>query len=292
MTLLQTVVDGLILGGFYALVAQGVALTFGVMRVVNLAHGEMMLVGAYLTWAAQQYLGLDIWVTLPIGIVLGYLMGWLIARLIVIPIVERPEMIGLLLTFGLAFLLQGLLVWIFSTTPHLAAASYADAVWRPFGIDLSVSRLVMFAASLVIIIMLALYLGRTRSGRAIKAASQNKEAARIVGIDVNTVYARAFGIAAGLAFAAGALFSVTQSFTPSTGLAFTIKAFVIVVVAGTGRISATLVAALVIGLVESFLAAYVPNIGTGLGVAAASLLVVVVLAVRPAGISRTAVART
>ncbi|GAA1559936.1 branched-chain amino acid ABC transporter permease [Kribbella lupini] len=280
MTLLQTIVDGVILGGFYALIAQGVALTFGVMRVVNLAHGELMLVGAYLAWAFHEYLGLGILVALPAALVVGYVVGWLVARLAVLHVIERHELMSLLLTFGLAFLIQGALITAFTTTPRSTPAFYSDVVWRPLGITVPVSRLVMLAGSLVILACLAVFLYRTRSGRAMKAAAQNKEAARIVGIDVNSMYARAFAIGAALAFGAGVLFSATQAFTPNNGVVFTLKAFVIVVVGGVGRISGTVAAAVLVGLIETALAAYVPDIGTGLGVAAAFVLVVVVLAVR------------
>lgn len=292
MNHVQTIVDGIILGGFYALIAQGVALTFGVMRVVNLAHGELMLVGAYLAWAFHEYLGLGILISFPVAIVVGYALGWVIAKLAILRVIERHELMSLLLTFGLAFLIQGALIAAFSTTPRSTETFYSDAVWRPLGITLPVSRLVMLAGSLIVLACLAVFLYRTRSGRAMKAAAQNKDAARIVGIDVNSVYARAFAIGASLAFAAGVLFSATQAFTPNNGVVFTLKAFVIVVVGGAGRISGTVAAAMLVGLIETGLASYVPGIGTGLGVAAAFVLVVLVLALRPSSSLSPAGARS
>lgn len=286
--LLQTVVDGLILGGFYALMAQGLSLVFGVMRVVNLAHGEMLLLGAYLTWAAHEYLGVNVLLALPFVMIIGFGLGWLISRIVILRVVERPELMSLLLTFGIAFIIQGALVSTFSTTPRLTRSFYSDSVIEMFGIRVSASRLIMLTAALALLGLVALFLQRSKPGKAMKAAAQNKEAAKVVGISIAATYSAAFGVGTAIAFAAGGLFSATQSFTPAMGPLFTLKAFVIVVLGGAGRMSGTLAAAMFIGLVEAGLSSYVPDIGTGLGVAAAFVLVVVALAIRPQGITAAA----
>jgi branched-chain amino acid transport system permease protein len=284
-TAAQVLVDGIVMGGFYALMAQGLSLIFGVMRVINLAHGEMLLLGSYLTWAAHEYAGIDALVALPIVMLVGYAVGWLVARSTVLRVVERPQLMALLLTFGLAFVVQGLLVRFFSTTPRLTSSSYSDSVVDIFGLRVATPRLMMLVAALVVLGLVVLFLNRTRSGKAMKAAAQNKEAARIVGININRTYAAAFGLGTALAFGAGVLFSTTQGFTPAMGPLFTLKAFVIVVLGGTGRLGGTFAAAMFVGLVEAGLASYVPNVGTGLGIAAAFVMVVVALAIRPQGIS-------
>lgn len=280
----QVVIDGVVMGGFYALMAQGLSLIFGVMRVINLAHGEMLLVGAYLTWALHQYAGVDALLALPLVMLVGYAAGWGVARLTVLRVVERPQLMSLLLTFGLAFVVQGLLVRIFSTTPRLTRSSYSDSVVDLFGLRVAAPRLLMLAAALVVLALVVFFLHRTRPGKAMQAAAQNTEAARVVGININRVYAAAFGLGTALAFGAGVLFSTTQGFTPAMGPLFTLKAFVIVVLGGTGRLGGTFAAAMFVGLVEAGLASYVPNIGTGLGIAAAFVMVVVALAIRPQGI--------
>ncbi|HYH11735.1 MAG TPA: hypothetical protein VD789_05200, partial [Thermomicrobiales bacterium] len=123
-TALQVLVDGVVLGGFYALMAQGLSLIFGVMRVINLAHGEMLLLGAYTAWAMHQYLGVEMLLALPAVMLAGYVVGWAVARLAVLRVVERPELMALLLTLGLAFLVQGFLVQSFTTTPRLTQSAY------------------------------------------------------------------------------------------------------------------------------------------------------------------------
>lgn len=283
-TAIQVVIDGIILGGFYALMAQGLAMVFGIMRVINLAHGEFLVIGAYLAWMAHQYFGIDVIVALPILIVIGFAVGWVVSRLLVIPVLDRPELMPLLVTFGLAAVIQGVLTWLFTTTPKMTTASYSNSVLEFMGYSVSVARVVMLVAAIVLLGLFALFLNHTKAGKAMRAAAENREAARIVGIDITRIHCAAFGVGAAAAFAAGGLFSVTQGFYPFSGPLFTLKAFVIVILGGRGRISGTLAAAMFVGLIESALSGYVPNVGTGLGTAAAFILVVVVLAVRPRGL--------
>lgn len=284
--LLQTVADGLILGGFYALMAQGLSLIFGIMRVINLAHGELLVIGAYAAWVMQGELGLDVIAALPLIALLGYVGGWLICKGLILRVVDRPQLMPLLVTFGLASVLQGVLVVRFATTPRITQASYSGSVLDVAGIRVSTAQFVMLVVSLVLLAALMIFLTRTRVGKAMNAAAQNREAARIVGINIARLYSAAFGLGVAIVFVAGALFSVTQAFHPFIGPVMTLKAFVIVVLGGTGRVSGTLAAAMLVGLVEAAVSAYVPGIGTGLGVATAFILVVLVLAVRPQGIGR------
>ncbi|MCD9155070.1 branched-chain amino acid ABC transporter permease [Aeromicrobium duanguangcaii] len=284
--LLQAIADGLILGGFYALMAQGLSLIFGIMRIVNLAHGELLIVGAYLAWALQSNLGIGVLWGLPIIALVGFGGGWLLSRTLILRVVDRPQLMPLLLTFGLASVVQGLLVWSFATTPRITTASYSGSVVDVFGIRVSMAQFVMLVLSLVLLGALTVFLQRTKMGRAMTAAAQNREAARIVGIDIGRIYSAAFGLGIAIVFVAGALFSVTQAFHPFMGAVLTLKAFVIVVLGGAGRVGGTLMAAMVVGLAEAFVSAYVPGIGTGLGAATAFILVVLVLAIRPEGISR------
>lgn len=284
--LLQAVADGLILGGFYALMAQGLSLIFGIMRIINLAHGELLLLGAYAAWLMQRDLGIDVLLALPVIALVGFGLGWLISGTLIQRVVDRPPLMPLLLTFGLASVLQGAMVWAFDTTPRITQASYSGSVVDLLGVRVSTAQFVMLVVSLVLLAVLTLFLNRTKPGKAMKAAAQNREAARVVGIDIGRVYGAAFGLGVAVVFVAGALFSVTQSFHPFMGPLMTLKAFVIVVLGGSARISGTLAAAMLVGLVEALVSAYVPNIGTGLGAATAFILVVVVLAVRPQGITR------
>ena len=284
--LLQAVADGIILGGFYALMAQGLSLIFGIMRVINLAHGELLIVGAYVAWVMQRELGVDVLIALPLIAIIGFGGGWLISRLLILRVVDRPQLMPLLLTFGLASVIQGALVWWFTTTPRITRASYSGSVVDIAGIRVSTAQFVMLVVSLLLLAALTAFLNHTKMGKAMNAAAQNREAARVVGIDIGKIYSAAFGLGIAIVFVAGALFSVTQAFHPFIGPLLTLKAFVIVVLGGTGRVGGTLAAAMLVGLVESLVSAYVPGIGTGLGAATAFILVVLVLAIRPTGISR------
>jgi len=290
--LIQVLIDGIVLGGFYALMAQRLSLIFGIMRVINLAHGEFLILGAYLAWMAREYLGIDPLLALPLLIAIGFALGWLVARLLVMPVVDRHELMPLLVTFGLAAVLQGGLTLVFSATPKVTKAFYSDAVVNFLGFSESAANSVMLVGAIVLLCLLSLFVNRTRLGKAMKAVAQNRTAARIVGIGVTRVHCAAFGVGTALALAAGGLFSVTQGFYPFMGALFTLKAFVIVVLGGGGRLTGTLAAAMFVGVIESLLSNYVSDIGTSLGTAAAFILVVVVLVIRPQGISRLGGVRT
>lgn len=256
------------------------------MRVINLSHGEFLIIGAYLAWMAHTYLGLDVVVALPILIAVGFILGWVISRLLIIPVLERSELMPLMITFGLAALIQGILVLVFTTTPKVTTASYSQSVVTILGYSASMAKVVMLVAAIVLLALLALFLNRTKTGKAMRAAAQNREAARIVGINVTRIHCAAFGVGTAVAVAAGGLFSITQGFYPFSGALFTLKAFVIVVLGGRGAITGTVAAAMFVGLIESALSGYVPNIGTSLGTAAAFVLVVVVLAARPQSVTQ------
>jgi branched-chain amino acid transport system permease protein len=277
--------DAIVLGGFYALAAQGLSLIFGIMRIINLAHGEFMILGAYLAWVASAYLGLDPLLALPLLIMIGFAFGWLVCRALIIPVVERHELMPLLVTFGLAAVIQGGLTLVFTATPKLTRAAYSDSVVSMLGFRVSAANGIMLVAAIILLCLLSLFVNRTRLGKAMKAVAQNRTAARIVGIGVTRVHCAAFGVGTALAFAAGGLFSVTQGFYPFMGALFTLKAYVIVVLGG-GGLRGTLVAAMFVGVIESVLSGYVPEIGTSLGTAAAFILVVAVLVLRRQGISR------
>jgi branched-chain amino acid transport system permease protein len=279
-TLTQVILDGIILGGFYALMAQGLSLVFGIMRIINLAHGEFLVMGAYLAWAAQQYLGLDVLVALPLLIILGFGFGWVISRVLVMPVLERHELMPLLVTFGLASVIAGALTLIFSTTPKVTKAAYSDSVISLLGFRVSVSKAVMLAAALILLTLLTLFLDRTKQGKAMKATAQNRAAARIVGINVTKVYCSAFGLGTAVAFAAGGLFSVTQGFYPFMGGMFTLKAFVIVVLGGAGDLRGAFLASLAVGVADAYGKAFLPTLAEFTMMA----LVVVVLAWRPQGL--------
>lgn len=280
----QAVINGLILGGFYALMTQGLTLIFGVMRVINLAHGEFLMLGAYLGWFINNEFGLDPFMAAPLIGALGFIIGGLVSWVFLMPVVERPPLMALLITFGFAAVIASGLSLYFTNTPRFTETGYGDTVLTFLGQRIPLARALMFVFAVCVLLLLWLFLQRTRTGKAIRAASQNKDAAKIVGIEISRIYCTTFGIGTALVFVAGGLYGATQGFFPFMGPVFTLKAFAVVVLGGLGRTGGTFLAAMILALIETFVATYVPGIGTGLGLAAAFILVVVVLAVRPQGI--------
>lgn len=285
-TLVAVVVSGLILGALYLLMAQGLSLVFGVVKIINLAHGEFALLGAYLAWSASTRLGLDPLVTAPIAAVGGFLFGWLLCRLLIVRIIDRPPLMMLLLTYGIAIVIQAGLVLLLDTTPRTVTTAYSDITFRWGVVHIPATRAVIVLAALLVLAALWVFLKRSRLGKAIRATGQNREAAAITGIDVTSVQCIVFGLGTALVVISGVLMSSTISFNPFIGALFTFKAFAIVVLGGVDKLWGLALAAAAIGLIEEGVASYVPSIGTSLGVATSFVLIVIALLVMSGRLTR------
>lgn len=281
--ILQALIQGILLGGFYAVMVLGFSVIWGVMGVINLAHGEYLMIGAYLAWIFSTYLGMDPFVSLILIMPIMFVVGYLIQRLLINRIVERPHLMALLVTFGLGIAMANIVKLLYSADPKYINISYGGAT-EIAGLTFPIVKSLIFIASIIIMFALALFLQRSRLGKSIRAAAQNKNAARIVGIEINQVYAITAGICIALTAAAGAMISLTVPVYPFMGPPFTLKAFTITALGGLGRIPGALIGGLVLGLTEVMIARFVPGIGTNLGVAISFVLLVIVLIVRPQGI--------
>ena len=281
--LLQALVSGLLLGGFYAVMVLGFSVIWGVMGVINLAHGEFLMIGAYLAWGMFRFFGLDPFASLALILPLMFLAGYLLQILLINRIVERPHLMTLLVTFGVSIALANLFKILFSSDPRNVAVSYNGSV-ELAGITFPIVKTIIFAAALLIMLCLHLFLQRSRLGKSIRAAAQNKNAARIVGVDINRVYALTAGICIALTAAAGTMLSPTQAIFPFMGPPFTLKAVTITALGGLGRIPGALMGGIILGMAEIFVATYVRGIGTNLGVATSFVLLVLILVVRPQGL--------
>ena len=275
--LLQALVSGLLLGGFYAVMVLGFSVIWGVMGVINLAHGEFLMIGAYMAWGLFRLLGLDPFASLLIILPLMFLIGYLLQIVLLNRILERPHLMALLVTFGVSIALANLFKLVFTSDPRNVPVAY-NGSWELAGITFPIVKTIIFFVALLIMLGLQLFLQRSRLGKSIRAASQNKNAARIVGVDINRTYA----ITAG----AGAMISPTQAIFPFMGAPFTLKAFTITALGGLGRIPGALLGGMVLGITEIFVSIYVPGIGTNLGVAISLILLVLILVLRPQGILR------
>lgn len=280
---LQALVSGLLLGSFYGVMVLGFSVLWGVMGILNLAHGDFLMAGAYLAWFLFRSVGIDPFVSLLIIAPIMFLVGYSLQKILLNRLVERPHLVTLLATFGLSISLANLHKVIYSADPRNVPVAYNGA-FQLWGISLPIVKTIIFGVALVMMLGLHLFLQRTRLGKAIRATAQNKNAARIVGIDIEQVYAITTGICIALTAAAGAMISPTQAIFPFMGQPFTLKAFTISVLGGLGRIPGALLGGVLLGITEVTLATYVPAIGTNVGVVVSLILLLVILIVRPQGL--------
>ena len=281
--LVQLVTIGLLAGGIYAAVGVGFSLVWGVLNIVNLAHGALVIVGAYLTWQIFTASGLDPFLTLPIDAVALFALGYVVQRGVINRIIRAPLLFTFLLTFGLNLIAVNVLLLIFKSDFRSVTTAYSGAGLDLGGIVVPYIRLAALGIALLVAAALALLLNRTRVGLAIQAVGSDRDAAQLVGIDLRHAYAVTFGLGAACAGVAGGLIAMIQAITPTAGEPYTLQAFVVVILGGLGRVSATVVGGLVFGLVEAF-AQSIPGSGSVFANAIAFGVMVLVLVTRPQGL--------
>jgi len=278
---LQATIYGLLQGGLLALVAVGFSLVWGVMNIVNLAHGSFVILGAYDAWELNSSLGLDPFLGMFVSAAALFVLGYALQRFLVNLVVNAPIFVTLLLTFGLDLLLvQGMNI-AFSADYRSISTSYASNSLGIGDIRVPYGRLLAFALAIMVTLALVALVGRTRTGLSITATGMDRGAARLMGIRARHVYALTFAIAAALAGMAGAMVATVGTFQPSDASSYTLLAFVIAVLGGLGNMYGAMAGGLVIGLVEAWSGQYLP--GTWVN-AIAFLALVLVLVFRPSGL--------
>lgn len=276
----QSLVTGLLLGGVYALVSIGLTLIFGVLGIVNFAQGSMLTLAMFLVYLMSRSWGLPVYVATVVAVPVMFLFGWGVQVLLLNKLTMSGNENGpLLITLGLSLLIVNVLLMAFGGRP-LAVPGTLDGSWHIFGAIASYERLVAFGGALLVALVLTLALKKTSFGLAIRAVSSNSQGAALVGVEVARVYAMTFGIGSACVAVAGGLMSPFISLTPSVGEQFTILAFVIVVLGGLGSVVGATVGGLVIGLVQTVGALYLPGTGSLILVFAVFVLV---LFFRPQG---------
>lgn len=281
--LATVVLGGVMQGGVYAMFAVGLTLIFGVMRIINAAHGEMVMMGAYLTWVSFSYLGLDPLLSLVLTLPLAFLFGVVLQKLLLNSVVGEPELTGLLITFGLGLTIIYTVELIFTT--DFRTIPYAPgAVRLTKTISVGQNRVISFAMAVVISVGVYLFLKATRLGKAIRATALNAEVSMVCGINVRRIYLITTGLAAALAVAGGALVSIQFGFNPETGGLYTLQAFAIVILGGRGHYVGALVGGLMLAVLENLVSLLVPN-GTAMVELAAYGLMILVLLIRPGGLA-------
>ncbi|HEX9977217.1 MAG TPA: branched-chain amino acid ABC transporter permease [Acidimicrobiia bacterium] len=280
---LQALVNLAMLGGFYALMVMGFSLIWGVVGVINLAHGEFVLTGAYLTWALNRHADWEPIAALVVVLPAMFALGYLLQRTLINRVIDRRHLVSLLVTYGLAIAIANGLKLAFTGTPR-SVTTALGGFWRVGDITVPVVKSVDLAVALLMMGALSLLLTRTRLGMAVRAAAQNRRAAAIVGVEIGAVFAITFGIGIALTGAAGTLYALTQPIAPFAGLPLTLRAFAITTMAGLGNIRGALLASFALAGIEVFIATYVPRVGTNLGLVATFVVLVAVLALRPQGL--------
>lgn len=279
----QAAINGVMLGGFYAVMVLGFSIIWGVMGVINLAHGEFVMVGAYITWILSKQFGWEPFATVIVVFPVMFAVGYALQRGLINRVIDRPYLISLLVTYGLSIIIANATKILFTATPRTVDTAFSG-FWRVGDVTIPITKTIVLIAALIIMAGLHLFLQYTRLGKSIRAAAQNREAARIVGIEIKHVYAITFAICIGLTAVAGTLVAPTQPIYPFMGPPLTLKAFAITAMAGLGSIPGALMGGIVLGLVEVLIATFVPGVGTNLGIVSSFVILVVVLVTRPQGL--------
>jgi branched-chain amino acid transport system permease protein len=261
--------------------AVGLTLIFGVMRVVNFAHGDMMVWGMYLAWLLAARAGIDPYASFAVCAAALFALGWGVQRGLVQRIVDAPHEMQILLMLGVALILENLALLLFGPEPVRVRSALGALTWYLGPLYVDVARLVTFAVAVALTLALAAFLRRTDLGRTIRAAADNPYGARVVGIDVPRVYAVAFGIGAACVGAAGALTAPVLPFQPALGLSASVVSFNIVIIGGMGSLLGAFVGGLLVSVAESLGAVFLrPSLKE---LVSFSLLIVILL-LRPAGL--------
>jgi branched-chain amino acid transport system permease protein len=278
---LQSVLSGLLVGGVYALIGIGLTIIFGVMRVINFAQGDLLMLGMYASWWIFTRMGIDPYVSLLMVAPLLFLWGAFLQKVLINRVLNALPQNQILLTIGLGLIMSNAMLLVFTSDYRILTTSYSSSSFDVLGLSVSQPLLYSFVVTAVITTALFLFLQRTDTGQAIRATAQDREAAQLMGINVRWASVLAFGIGSALAGTAGALIAPTYYIFPQVGSTFTLKAFVIVVLGGMGSIVGATLGGLIIGVTESLAAIYVAS---GLKELVVFVLFLALLLFKPSGL--------
>jgi len=281
-TIVQAVINGLLIGGIYALVSIGVTLIFGVVKIVNFAQGEFVMVGMYITYFLATQFGLDPILSLVVSMPVLFVVGVLIQHTLIRRVLGLNDLPQIFLTFALSLLLMNLALMLLTANYRTVHTWYSDEALHFAGLYVPVAKLIAFILAMFLSGLLWVFLHATDLGKAMRAASQNREVAQLMGINPHRVFAVALGIALALAGAAGSLLMPFYPAYPLVGQVFVLMAFVAVVLGTLGNVIGALVASLLMGVAESF---GIQFIGADSGLIVVFLMLLTMLAVRPGGLA-------
>lgn len=284
VTILDIVISGLLLGGIYAVTAVGLSLQYGVARVLNIAHGEFIMLGAFISWSLYTLLGVNPLISLAICGPVVFIIGFVLYRTVFTrlrttsPTPGAFEGNSMLASFGLLFIIQNVAILIWGA--DIKGYSYLAFPVNIWGAKFAANRLITLGFALVICLVFYLFLAGTRLGKAIRAAAQDPDAAGLMGVRINQVLALCFGFGALMAGLGGALISISYNIQPTMGLEYTMIALIVIVLGGLGSIPGSLIGGLVLGLVGSI----VTHVEPGLSLVAYYFIFMLMLLIKPKGI--------
>jgi len=278
---LQTIVNGLFTGAIYALVAIGLTLIYGVMIILNFAHGEFLMLGMYVAYGAFTLFGLDPYLSVPIAALLIFALGALIQAGLVQRVLDAHPLNQIILLLGVSTLIIGLVQFFLTAEPKVVRVPYETAVFTIKSLRFSIPRTVAFFSAMVSSLLLYLFLQKTRTGAAIRAVSQSRPAALLMGINVKYIYWLTFGLGTAVTAIGGVLLTPNYRMIPTVGQSFSVVAFVVVVLGTMGNFIGAFVGGLIIGVVEAFAGFY---LGGDVKIIASMLVFILILLFKPAGL--------
>ena len=249
--IVQASMDGILLGILFALIAYGMALQWGVMNIINIAQGELVILGGYIAYTMYM-MGIHPAFGVIVSPIIMFFIGWLLYKLIICRVVDRDLFISILATFGISILTQQLMNFIFGADVVVAQSNFGTTMFFDGLVTLPNAKIFSAVVSVIFAIGLVIYMRKSKLGRAIRATAQNARAAKILGVDTEKVYAATFGINAALCGVAGSLISITFTLHPYVGLPYTVRSFMIVIVAGLGNLPGVALSGMGLGVFEEF----------------------------------------
>lgn len=252
ITIAQLIINGLLLGGIYALISIGLTLIFGVLEIINFAHGEFLMLGMYAAYWLFTLYGVDPYLSLMIILPLFFLIGLFVQRVTIQPIIDAPPLNQIFMTVGLSMVLQNAALFFWKADYRTVRTAYSALTLKTSGLIVSFPRLVAFVLAMMTIAALLLFLKKTYTGKAIRALTQERRGAMLMGINVYRTYQIAFGIGIACVGVAGAMLIPVYYAFPTVGSLFVLIAFVVVILGGYNSLIGALIGGLIIGLVEAF----------------------------------------
>lgn len=284
MTFLSYLIGGVSLGSIYAIIALGYTMVYGIAKMLNFAHGDVIMVGAYISFCATSYWGVNPWISVVMAMVVCTVLGVVIEGLAYRPLRQATSLAVLITAIGVSYLLQNLALQIWGSNPKVFTSVVGEGSVSLFGGQLSISyvTIVTIVACVVIMVGLSLFTSKAKMGKAMRAVSEDKGAAQLMGINVNTTISVTFAIGSALAAIAGVLLcSAYPTLMPTTGSLPGIKAFTAAVFGGIGSVPGAMVGGILLGIIEIFSKAY---ISTQLSDAIVFAVLIIVLLVKPSGL--------